>query len=158
MCTHKIIQRIQNPRVSAAGLADSGVRLKAVMTVQSVHPTAPISYSSSTQFSSTMSNPLGKRWDAGSLGREEELRWNMLDTRSCLAWGTSHVSLSLLGEVKCGLRAHLALSPVRTRYRRRQGMKIDRGRRRQECRCLAMMLANSQDSLTIISHCICNCS
>ena len=149
---------IQNPRVSAAGLADSGVRL-AVMTVQSVHPTAPIS-TPPLQFSSTMSNPLGKRWDAGSLGREEELRWNMLDTRSCLAWGTSHVSLSLPGgSKKCGLRAHQALSPVRTRCKSgRQGMKIDRGRRRQECCCLAMMLANSQDSLTIIGHCISNCS
>lgn len=33
----------------------------------------------------------------GRLGREEELKCNTLDTRSCLACGTNHISLSLPG-------------------------------------------------------------
>lgn len=82
----------------STGLADSGVSAEGYdRAVSSSHSTHFYS-SSAVQLHHV--KPTGEEVDAGSLGREEELRWNMLDTRSCLAWGLVTVSLSLPGGSK----------------------------------------------------------
>lgn len=93
---------IQNPGVSAtslpAGLADSEVRLVAVTCGVSTPQGTCFCPSFPTQLH--CSERAGKDVAGSRLGREEERKWNRLDTRSCLARGTDHVSLSLIAGKK----------------------------------------------------------
>lgn len=149
---------IQNPRMSAAptigwldwqwrqaGGCDRGVRS-----------------SHSTYFYSSSAPPCQTRWGRGGMRAVwgERKGWGRTCWTQDPAWPEGLVTSALVS-----LRAVKTVWPswtpsTSTSENQMQVWKAGHEDRQgpQECSCLVMMLANSQDPLTIISHCISNCS